>query len=1196
MTLGVRLLLLIGFALLPPLAIQAWSGYEQRQEREAMLNEVSISQSRAVQAAIVRVVEGVHQLLTALVETPVVRGGDPVACGDYLRAVASRFNHYSLLAANDVDGSILCSSAGAVPGSYSNGGRAYHQRAMQSGRFVAGDLVVGEVTKRRSLHFALPFNKLDGSPGGIVLASVDQSWLLAQLAEEALPRGAQAMILDPAGNLVAAVQDGKPTLEDRVGQAVPASFRAVIGSGVTQALQVTGLNGRPRLAGVVPAHPELMGITAVVLLDREQAFADLRAARERNLAGLVLSAVLALCAALLGAERFVVAPLLRLAAEADRVGRGELGGLADLGHRTGAIRDVGAAFDRMSAALAAREAERDRADAARRAGEARLSRLLAATSAGILELDAAGAITFANAAAERILGPGTLVGRQYDDPAWHDAGEGDSARAETGALSAVMRGEAVMGFEQRVTTLDGRRVVLLVDIMPVRGGASVTGQEGEALEGEVLEGEVLGAVAALVDVTARQAQAEALRDNQARLRLLLDSMGEGFYSVDRDGITTLCNAVFRRMLGFEREEDVIGRKLHGVIHHSHPDGSHYAGEDCPIYRSARTGEPAHVVGEVFYRTDGTSFPVEYWVQPIRSGGVVEGAVCTFLDTTERERSAAALRASEERLRLAQRAGGIGTFELDEEMRTLRVSEEFCRLWGLPVQPTVTLEMLMEMIVAEDRSVVLTSTSEIVYDALKYVEYRIRKGDTGAQRWIARQGERRRGVGAGMFMGVVYDVTERRRMEDELRELNGALEQRVAERTAELMAVEATLRQSQKMEAVGQLTGGIAHDFNNMLQAIGGSLEMVRRRVEQGRADEAGRFLESATRTIDRAAGLTHRLLAFARRQTLQPRATDPEALVRGMEELIRRTVGRDVQVELRMGAGVRRIVCDPNQLENVLLNLAINARDAMPEGGRLVVSVGTVALSAVDLAEWGAGTQDGGEVVEAGSFVEISVGDSGTGMDETTRRRAFEPFYTTKPIGQGTGLGLSQVYGFVRQSEGVVRLDSALGEGTVVRLYLPEREAPAEGEASVRPGRADHEGGGTILLLEDEPDIRMVVAGHLRELGYQVLEAVDGSSALAIAGEHAMPGMLVTDVGLAGGLNGRQVADAVRERFPGLPVLFITGYAGSALEKGLGEGMEVIGKPFTLEALAARIEGMMQGPRAASSADEARGSAPPPDA
>ena len=429
------------------------------------------------------------------------------------------------------------------------------------------------------------------------------------------------------------------------------------------------------------------------------------------------------------------------------------------------------------------------------------------------------------------------------------------------------------------------------------------------------------------------------------------------------------------------------------------------------------------------------------------------------------------------------------------------------------------------------------------------------------------------------MGVVYDVTERRRMQDELRELNDALEQRVAERTAELMAAEATLRQSQKMEAVGQLTGGIAHDFNNMLQAIGGSLEMVRRRVEQGRADEAGRFLESARRTIERAAALTHRLLAFARRQALQPRAVEPEVLVQGMEELIRRTVGRSVDVELRLGEGLASIVCDPNQLENVLLNLAINARDAMPEGGQLVISAENVSLSAGELLELESGTQTGERTVAAGAFVEIAVADTGTGMDETTRARAFEPFYTTKPIGQGTGLGLSQVYGFVRQSEGIVRLESTMGQGTVVRLYLPRRgaEAPRGGAGMVAGEGVAGEGlAGTVLLLEDEAEVRTVVAGHLRELGYRVLEAVDGSSALAILGDGGMPGILVTDVGLAGGLNGRQVADAVRERLPGLPVLFITGFAGAALEEGLSTGMEVIGKPFTLDALAKRVGGMIR--------------------
>ena len=389
----------------------------------------------------------------------------------------------------------------------------------------------------------------------------------------------------------------------------------------------------------------------------------------------------------------------------------------------------------------------------------------------------------------------------------------------------------------------------------------------------------------------------------------------------------------------------------------------------------------------------------------------------------------------------------------------------------------------------------------------------------------------------------------------------------------LQAAEESLRQSQKMEAVGQLTGGIAHDFNNLLTGITGSLEMLQTRVAQGRTDSIDRYLGAAQGPARRAAALTHRLLAFSRRQTLDPKPTDVNRLVADMEELIRRTVGPSVDIEVVGAGGLWSTLVDPNQLENALLNLCINARDAMPEGGRITIETANKWLD-----ERAAGERD----LEVGQYVSLCVTDTGIGMSADVKARAFDPFFTTKPLGQGTGLGLSMIYGFVRQSGGQVRIYSEADQGTTMCLYLPRDRTPNSGEPSAPAEAAseeDRSAGEVVLVIDDEPTIRMLIAEVLEEAGYASMEAADGPSGMTILRSGAKIDLLITDVGLPGGMNGRQIADAARVLRPGLKVLFITGYAeNAAVGNGhLDPGMEVLTKPFAMEALAHRIRRMIEG-------------------
>jgi signal transduction histidine kinase/PAS domain-containing protein len=400
------------------------------------------------------------------------------------------------------------------------------------------------------------------------------------------------------------------------------------------------------------------------------------------------------------------------------------------------------------------------------------------------------------------------------------------------------------------------------------------------------------------------------------------------------------------------------------------------------------------------------------------------------------------------------------------------------------------------------------------------------------------------------------ATERLRAAEALRLANTTLEAKVEERTAELVAAGEALRQAQKMEAIGQLTGGIAHDFNNLLAGISGSLELLDKRLSQGRLEGVGRYINVAQESARRAASLTQRLLAFARRQTLDPKVIDANRTIAGMADLLRRSVGPDVQIEVVQAGGLWGTKLDPSQLENAILNLSINARDAMaPNGGRIMIETANKWLDDRSAKE---------RDLPPGQYVSVNVSDTGTGMTADIIEKIFDPFFTTKPLGQGTGLGLSMIYGFVRQSGGQVRVYSEVEKGTTMTLYFPRFVGELSDEDTPEATSVDRGDGETVLVIDDEPAIRMVITEVLAETGYKVIEATDGPSGLRILQAGGRIDLLITDVGLPNGLNGRQVADAARGINPNLKVLFITGFAEkAAVGNGhLEPGMSVITKPF----------------------------------
>ncbi|UHH27671.1 response regulator [Pseudomonas veronii] len=422
-------------------------------------------------------------------------------------------------------------------------------------------------------------------------------------------------------------------------------------------------------------------------------------------------------------------------------------------------------------------------------------------------------------------------------------------------------------------------------------------------------------------------------------------------------------------------------------------------------------------------------------------------------------------------------------------------------------------------------------------------------------------------------------------EQRLRHLNENLEERVAQRTLALAEAnqrlqnemvereraEDALRHAQKMEAVGQLTGGIAHDFNNMLTGIIGSLDLMQRYIAAGRSDDIGRFADAAVASAHRAAALTHRLLAFSRRQSLDRRPLDPNQLVASLEDLFQRTKGAHITLKVQLGHDIWPVNSDASQLENALLNLVINARDAMPDGGELLIETANSYLDGTDITT--------PEPVKAGDYVMLGVRDNGTGMAPKILAKAFDPFFTTKPIGQGTGLGLSMIYGFAQQSGGHVTLHSEPGQGTCVRLYLPRLHGTSLASslpASLSEAAPVALAGEAVVVVEDDPAVRMLVVNVLDELGYTAHQAADARTALPLLESDLRVDLLVTDVGLPG-MNGRQLAEIARQHRPGLRILFMTGYAEKAAERQgfLEDGMDMVAKPFSIDVLATKIRSMI---------------------
>jgi PAS domain S-box-containing protein len=749
--------------------------------------------------------------------------------------------------------------------------------------------------------------------------------------------------------------------------------------------------------------------------------------------------------------------------------------------------------------------------------------------------DAAGHCTYLNRRWSEFTGQGETEGLGLG---WVDAVHPDDRAATERAFLAASAAGAPFRVEYRLRRADGT-YRWAIDAAAPRFGP---------------EGGFVGYVGSVIDIDERREIEDALRASEARFQTIANSIDHMVWSTRADGFHDFYNQRWYEFTGVPAGS-TDGEGWNGLFH---PDDRERA---WAVWRhSLATGEPYHIEYRLRHRSGAWR-----WVlgraQPMRDpGGRIVRWFGTCTDIHDQIEAREVLARSRESLarEVAQRTAErdriwqatsdlLCVATLDGRFVSLNPAWTETLGWS---EAALMAEPFLAFVHPDDRAATEAAAAGLARGETQFrFENRYRHRD-GSYRWLSWNAVPR----DGQIFSTVRDVTAARQQAEIQREL------------------EEQLRQSQKMEAVGQLTGGLAHDFNNLLAGITGSLELMQSRMRQGRVADVERYITAAQGAAQRAAALTHRLLAFSRRQTLDPKPTDVNRLVAGMEELIRRTVGPAVAVDVVGAAGLWSTLVDPNQLENALLNLCLNARDAMPDGGRITVETANRWLD-----ERAARMRD----LPPGQYLSLCVSDTGTGMTPEVIARAFDPFFTTKPLGQGTGLGLSMIHGFVRQSGGQVRIYSEPDQGTTVCLYLPRHYGAADDvDDGLSSGPVPRAGQGeTVLVVDDEPTVRMLVTEVLEDLGYTAIEAADGPAGLKVLQSDVRLDLLVTDVGLPGGMNGRQMADAGRWMRPDLKVLFITGFAENAV-LGSGQlepGMQVMTKPFVIEALASRIRDMIRG-------------------
>lgn len=645
-----------------------------------------------------------------------------------------------------------------------------------------------------------------------------------------------------------------------------------------------------------------------------------------------------------------------------------------------------------------------------------------------------------------------------------------------------------------------------------------------------------------VDVSDLKGSEQELQESEEKYLLLLNSTAEAIYGLDLKGNCTFCNPACVHLLGHRASEDLLGRNMHAVMHHTRPDGTSYPEQECEIYVAVREGRASHVTDEVLWRADGTSFSAEYWSYPMYKAGELVGAVVTFLDISDRDRAERALRQSEEQYRKLFENLTYGILRSKTDGALLDVNPALVTMLGYnSKEELLTLNLSRD--IYEDpsarRSILARYEPSGRVDGAE-VNWKRKDGKIIAVRLSGGVGRGENGM-VSHFDVIVENITERRRLEDQF-------------------------RQAQKMEAVGLLAGGISHDFNNLLSVILGNADLL---LQTTPSSTQQHYAEEIKKAGGRAAQLTRQLLAFSRKQVLYPIILDLNTIVHDVGKILQHLIREDVQIVTDLETELGSIRADRGQMEQILMNLATNARDAMPNGGKFTILTENAELGAADVARYA--------YIRPGRYIRLSVSDTGTGMSAEVRARVFEPFFTTKPQGHGTGLGLATVYGIVKQSAGYIWISSAPGAGATFDIYLPrlnEKALPLVPEVEVRTECP--RGTETIFLLEDEDSLRKMICEFLTAQGYDVLQAERGDHAIDIAEEYKLSiHLIISDVVLPD-MSGPSIVARMQALHPEAKVLYLSGYAEVPVAQQLiAEGAILMQKPASRSDLLRKVDEML---------------------